>query len=212
VLLSVYVIFCLSTQFRLLTCLLGITHILLRPIVCVILARTFHPSARYAVCRTHLDLCNRLCRQHRCCADRANHSTHGQNYETRWWWFHQSLTNCIPATVCPQHTQVINTNRLCYFLCSHTIVITDLFALYRTHLVMLNRLCSAISSHAVYVVNCVPYIAHILFYWIICVLLYYRTQFVVMNCVPTIAHIWICVTVSVIFANHKWFIRTNCLS
>ena len=58
--------------------------------------------------------------------------------------------NCIPANVFPQHTQVISTNRLCYFWCSHTILITHLFVVYHTHLVMSNSLCSAISVHTVY--------------------------------------------------------------
>ena len=49
--------------------------------------------------------------------------------------------NFIPANVCPQHTRLISSNRLCYYRSSHTILITYMFAAYHTHLVKLNHLC-----------------------------------------------------------------------
>ena len=59
------------------------THLVMPNRLCSnISSHTVYGSELCALYRTHLDLGNRLCRQHRCCAYRANHSAHGQNYET----------------------------------------------------------------------------------------------------------------------------------
>src|SRR3989337_447710 len=58
--------------------------------------------------------------------------------------------NCIPTSVCPQHTWLISRNHLCCYPSSHTFLITDLFAAYHTHLVKLNHFCCFGSTQIVH--------------------------------------------------------------
>ena len=58
--------------------------------------------------------------------------------------------NCIPAIVCSQHTWLVNRNRLCCYVSSHTFLITDLFVAYHTHLVKLNCFSSLGSTQIVH--------------------------------------------------------------
>jgi hypothetical protein len=58
--------------------------------------------------------------------------------------------NCLPGSVCPQHTQINSRNHLCYYRSSHTILITHLFAGYHTHLLRPKCLCYFGSSQTIH--------------------------------------------------------------
>ena len=87
--------------------------------------------------------------------------------------------NCLPASVCPQHTRVISRNRLCCYRSSQTFWITNLFAAYHTHLVKFNRFCCFHSTQIVHLSELyMPYIAHTLIWLTVFVVLANHKQFI----------------------------------
>jgi hypothetical protein len=58
--------------------------------------------------------------------------------------------NCLPASVCPQHTHTIRRTRVCSYRSSHTTLITRLFSRHHTHLVRPMPLCYFGSSQTIH--------------------------------------------------------------
>ena len=83
------------------------------------------------------------------CGPRKSHGT-----RTKQWnpsvMFSLITHNCIPATVCSQHTRLVSSNRLCSYRPSDTSLIIDLFVAYHTHLVKLNHFCFHVSTQTVH--------------------------------------------------------------
>ena len=80
----------------------------------------------------------------------------------------------------------------------------------RTRSNCIDRLCCNFSSQIR--VGCLPRITHILFTWLVCVLLAHRKQFIHVNYMLHITHILLSWTVSVVFPNQKLFVRVNHMS
>ena len=111
--------------------------------------------------------CCSVDREHRCCADWANHIAHGLNYGTHRWWFHQSLT----------------------------IVYQQAFA-HNTHGLLAGIVCVVIGLPTHFgLLTYFPRITHILLSWTVFVVLGNCKQFIRVNRMSYIAHTLICLAI-----------------